>query len=158
VEGDPTSNISEIRKIVYVFQAGKIVYDPTKEKSETQDRNVVTWFDIPVKDINRAKAFYEQVLNIKLFAMSFGEVKFAAFPEKGEGSGASGWLIQNENTQPSGQGTVVYFQVEDLDQAISRVQAAGGTILQPKFKMGQLGYICLIQDTEGNTIGLRASK
>jgi len=158
IDGDPTSNISEIRKIVFVFQAGKIVYDPVKEKSETKDRNVVTWFDIPVKDIDRAKTFYEQVLDIKLFAMSFGEVKFAAFPEKGDGAGASGWLIQNENNQPSGQGAVVYFQVDDLDQAISRVQAAGGRILQPKFEMGQLGYICLIQDTEGNMIGLRAAK
>lgn len=158
VNGDPTSNISEIRKIVYVFQSGKIFYDPSKEKTETKGQNVVTWFDIPVQDIDRAKAFYETVLDIKLFAMSFGDVKFAAFPEKSNASGAAGWLIQNENSQPSGQGTVVYFQVNDLDQAISRVQAAGGIVLQPKFEMGQLGYICLIQDTEGNIIGLRSAK
>jgi imidazolonepropionase-like amidohydrolase/predicted enzyme related to lactoylglutathione lyase len=158
VDGDPTSNISDIRKIVSVFQSGKIVYDPANDKSESKGGNVVTWFDIPVKDIDRAKTFYEKVLDVKLFAMSFGEVKFAAFPEKSDASGAAGWLIQNENNQPSGQGTVVYFQVDDLDLAISRVQAAGGKILQPKFKMGQLGYICLIEDTEGNIIGLRSAR
>jgi imidazolonepropionase-like amidohydrolase/predicted enzyme related to lactoylglutathione lyase len=158
VNGDPTRDISEVRQIEYVFQAGKTVYDPKKEKAETKEKNVVTWFDIPVNDIERAKTFYEKVLDIKLFAMNFGDVKFAAFPDKSNANGSAGWLIQNQNNKPSGQGTVVYFEVTDMDMAVSRIQAAGGKILQPKFKMGQLGYICLFQDTEGNIIGLRSAK
>jgi predicted enzyme related to lactoylglutathione lyase len=158
INGDPTRDISEIRKVVYVFQSGNIVYDPQKDKSETKDKNVVTWFDIPVNDIDRAKTFYETVLDINLIAMNFGDVKFAAFPDKGDAAGAAGWLIQNQNNKPSGQGTVVYFEVDDMDMAINRIQTAGGEILQPKFKMGQLGYICLFKDSEGNTMGLRSSK
>jgi predicted enzyme related to lactoylglutathione lyase len=45
-----------------------------------------------------------------------------------------------------------------MDTVISRIQAAGGKILQPKFNMGQLGYIALFQDSEGNTIGLRSAQ
>jgi hypothetical protein len=90
--------------------------------------------------------------------MDLGEVKFAAFPDKGDAGGATGWLIQNQNSKPSAEGTVIYFEVDDMDMAISRIQAAGGEILQPKFEMGQLGYICLFKDTEGNMVGLRSSK
>jgi imidazolonepropionase-like amidohydrolase/predicted enzyme related to lactoylglutathione lyase len=158
LDGDPTRDVSEVRKIVYVFQSGSIVYDSQKDKSETKGKNVVTWFDIPVNDIDRAKTFYEKVLDIKLIAMNFGDVKFAAFPDKGDAGGAAGWLIQNQNSKPSGQGTVVYFEVDDMDMAVSRIQAAGGEILQLKFKMGQLGYVCLFQDSEGNIVGLRSSK
>jgi imidazolonepropionase-like amidohydrolase/predicted enzyme related to lactoylglutathione lyase len=159
VDGDPTKDISAVKNVLKVFQAGTIAYDSTvAAKSADGNQNAVTWFDIPVNDIDRAKAFYETVLNVKLFSLNLGDIKFASFPEKSNGAGASGWLIQNKSLQPSGQGTVIYFAVDDMDAAINRIQVAGGTILQPKMKMGQLGYICLFQDTEGNTVGLRSSK
>ncbi|NTU83169.1 MAG: VOC family protein, partial [Chloroflexales bacterium] len=148
----------DVRKIVYVLQAGNIVYDPQKDASVSKDTNAVTWFDLPVTDINRAKTFYESVLQIKLSGFDAGEVKVASFPNKNDANGAAGNLIQNPNSKPSGQGTVVYFEVKDIDAAIMRVQSAGGTILLPKTQMGQIGYICLFQDTEGNTVGLRSAK
>lgn len=158
VDGDPSQNIADVRKIVYVLQAGNIVYDPKKDVSEAKPKNAVTWFDIPVSDINRAKTFYENVLQIKLFSLDVGDVKFASFPDKNDANGATGWLIQNPSNKPSGQGTVVYFDVKDIDAAITRIQAAGGKIVMPKTQMGQLGSICLFQDTEGNTVGLRSVK
>lgn len=158
VDGDPSQNIADVRKIVYVLQAGNIVYDPQKDVSVSKDTNAVTWFDLPVTDMNRAKAFYESVLQIKLSGFDAGEVKVASFPTKNDANGAAGNLIQNPNSKPSGQGTVVYFEVKDIDAAIMRVQSAGGTILMPKTQMGQIGSICLFQDTEGNTVGLRSVK
>jgi imidazolonepropionase-like amidohydrolase/predicted enzyme related to lactoylglutathione lyase len=155
VDGDPSRDISEIRKVAAVFQAGEIVYEAGQPESAARSRNVVSWFDIPVNDIERARAFYEAALGIQLMVLEFGEVKFALFPDRGEAGGAAGWLIQSPHNQPSGQGTVVYFEVQDIDGCLSRVPAAGGRASQPKFKMGQLGCICLIQDSEGNTIGLR---
>lgn len=163
VDGDPTQDISAVRKIRYVFQAGTIVFDAQKTPSTANDQaangqNMVSWFEIPVSDIDRAKAFYEKVFAIKLSSMDFGYVKIANFPDHGNATGASGSLMQNPNNQPTGQGTVVYFTVEEMDTVISRIQAAGGKILQPKFNMGQLGYIALFQDSEGNTIGLRSAQ
>jgi predicted enzyme related to lactoylglutathione lyase len=73
---------------------------------------MVSWFELPVSDIDRAKAFYEKVFAIKLSSMDFGYVKIAAFPDPGNATGASGSLMQNPNNQPTGQGTVVYFTVE----------------------------------------------
>lgn len=101
---------------------------------------MVSWFEIPVSDIDRAKAFYEKVFAIKLSSMDFGYVKIANFPDHGNATGASGSLMQNPNNQPTGQGTVVYFTVEEMDTVISRIRATStGEILQPKFNMGRLG-------------------
>ncbi|GEM_PF-6770174 len=56
---------------------------------------------------------------------------------------------------------------EPAHQALLRDQApgqrlnllrAGGTILLPETRMGQLGRICLFRDSEGNTVDLLASK
>lgn len=37
-------------------------------------------------------------------------------------------------------------------------EAAGGTIIPPKLNIGDFGFIALIEDTEGNMIGLRSAR
>jgi predicted enzyme related to lactoylglutathione lyase len=38
------------------------------------------------------------------------------------------------------------------------VEKAGGKIIAPKFKIGEVGWIATIMDTEGNTVGLHSFK
>lgn len=38
----------------------------------------------------------------------------------------------------------------------NRAAQAGGKICQPKMAIGQYGYIALIEDSEGNMIGLHS--
>ncbi len=45
-----------------------------------------------------------------------------------------------------------------LDEVIGRVEKAGGKIVAPKFKLGEVGWIALIKDSEGNIVGLHSSK
>ncbi|MEL7148518.1 MAG: VOC family protein, partial [Bacteroidota bacterium] len=35
---------------------------------------------------------------------------------------------------------------------------AGGQVLQSKMSIGEFGYIAILMDTEGNTIGLHSRK
>jgi len=37
-----------------------------------------------------------------------------------------------------------------------RVPAAGGTIIRPKFSIGDHGSVAIVTDTEGNMIGLHS--
>ncbi len=39
--------------------------------------NPVNWFEIPVKDMNRAKSFYEQVLGVELALNEMGGSEMA---------------------------------------------------------------------------------
>ena len=41
--------------------------------------NRAVWFDIPVADLDRAKEFYEAVLNIQVFKESFDKFEFCVF-------------------------------------------------------------------------------
>jgi uncharacterized protein len=40
----------------------------------------------------------------------------------------------------------------------ARVEAAGGKIVQPKMNIGEFGFVSIIQDSEGNSIGLHSMK
>jgi uncharacterized protein len=55
-------------------------------------------------------------------------------------------------------GTLVYFSTEEITAELGRVEAAGGKIFRQKQDIGEFGFIALIEDTEGNMIGLHSMK
>jgi hypothetical protein len=55
-------------------------------------------------------------------------------------------------------GTLVYFVTDEINSELDRVQAAGGKIIRPKQSIGEFGFIALVEDTEGNMIGLHSMK
>ena len=61
--------------------------------------------------------------------------------------------------KPCANGTRVYLSCEGIiDEVIGRVEKAVGKIITPKFKLAEVGWIALIADTEGNTVGLHSFK
>ena len=127
------------------------------------ETNAVTWFEIPVKDMKRAKKFYETVLDIKLVGQEVeGDMEaMELFPRLPNGSMGrsdvvSGSLIKADRLQPAGNGTLIYLNANpDLDRAIQQIEPAGGKIILPK-KKNHAGYVCIFTDTEGNKMGLFA--
>ena len=61
-----------------------------------------------------------------------------------------------EEFSPGAGGTLVYFGCDDCAVEEGRVNDAGGNVLRSKFAIGDYGFISLIMDTEGNTIGLHS--
>ena len=43
-------------------------------------KNAINWFEIPVKDFDRAKKFYEAILDAEMQPMEMGGMKCAFFP------------------------------------------------------------------------------
>ena len=70
----------------------------------------------------------------------------------------AGSLIYNEEFyQPRDNGTLVYFASENCDNELSRIEAAGGKILQAKKLIAEeIGYMGVFLDTEGNRIALQS--
>jgi len=124
------------------------------------DRNVVVWFEIYVKDMPRAKAFYEAVLDQKLEKLADpgpGVSEMWAFSGKPENPGATGALVKMEGV-PSGMGgVIVYFSCQDCAVECSRVAGSGGKIMKEKFSIGQYGYIALVTHPQGNTVSLHST-
>ncbi len=118
--------------------------------------NPVGWFEIPVKDIERAQAFYQDVLGLKLERHDMGPMRMAWFPMERDVPGAAGSLVQAKEFEPSTKGSTVYFSVESIEDTISRAEEHGGAVLSPKTSIGEYGYYAQIRDTEGNRIAVHA--
>lgn len=121
--------------------------------------NMVLWFEIPVNNMERAIAFYEQVFDVKLTRQQMEEVDMAMFPFAGENTtGASGTLIANaEYYEPGQQGVQVYFcsLAGDIAIELGRVEKAGGTLLKEKTLISEeVGSHGLFLDSEGNRIAM----
>lgn len=119
----------------------------------------VGWFEIYVKDMPRARAFYEAVFEMKLEQLESPapNMELWAFPgPMDESNGASGALVKMDGGPSGGNSTIVYFMSEDCTTETARVLANGGKIEQQKFAIGQYGFAALIADTEGNLIGVHS--
>ena len=120
--------------------------------------NVVSWFEIPAKDLERAKAFYSKVFNKELTDMDMPGMLMSAFPWQDGAPFSGGALVKSEQYVPSTSGTLVYFYCEDVALELSRVEKSGGKIVLPKTSIGNSGFIAHILDTEGNRVGLHSWK
>ncbi|KJY82144.1 lactoylglutathione lyase [Vibrio galatheae] len=121
--------------------------------------NPVGWFEIYVDDMPRAKAFYEAVLQTSLEQLDYDakmNLEMWLFPSSMEQYGAAGALAKMEGVSAGGNSTLVYFSCQDCANEQSRVEAAGGKVMQPKFAIGQYGFISIAADTEGNMIGFHS--
>ena len=119
--------------------------------------NLVVWFDIPVKNLDRAMKFYSTVMSVELKSMEIGPNKQANFPfVPGVASGA---LKESKGNEPSATGLMVYLNGgEDLSIPLERVEAAGGTIFKSKTRLGENGFMAIFKDTEGNHVALHSRK
>lgn len=116
--------------------------------------NPVTWFELPVKDLSRARAFYEEVFETRLEPLDMGGIKMAWFPRDDGAPGVSGGLVEGQGRQPSGTGTLVFFNVADIDSTLSRIERSGGKIVMPRSGGAEQGAMAQFEDTEGNVVAL----
>jgi predicted enzyme related to lactoylglutathione lyase len=123
----------------------------------TPARHAIDWFEIPVRDMDRAAAFYEALLATTIrrehiAPHALGVIKYDA-------SAVGGCLIQGDDVPaPSTAGTLVYLNAgPSLDTVLARVEPAGGRITTPKVTLpGDMGCFAHITDSEGNRVGLHA--
>lgn len=117
-------------------------------------RNPVTAFEIPVRDLDQAVAFYEHVFGITLERAEVDGNQMAHFPYVKGAPGASGSLACGDSYEPSEKGTRVYLHVQDIAATLARAVAAGGAELYPVTDVGALGQVAEFRDCEGNRIAL----
>lgn len=128
------------------------------------NNNVICWFEIYVKDINRAKQFYSDVLGKTFSDMEAPgdapqEMKMSFFntPDPTDQDSVCGALVEMPGTK-EGDGacvnTIVYFPCQDCSIEESRVEKAGGQVVNPKMSIGEHGFCSICVDTEGNLFGL----
>jgi predicted enzyme related to lactoylglutathione lyase len=121
-------------------------------------RNPVGWFEIYVQDLDRAKTFYQTMLQIELQKLTGTDLDLLAFPSAMTSYGAGGALVKMDGMPSGGNGVLVYFSCDDCAVEAARAAAAGGRVVREKFSIGQYGFIALCVDTEGNMFGLHSPR
>ena len=116
----------------------------------------VTWFEIYVQDMDRARSFYESVLQVALRKLNTGDLDYWAFPPVTTGMGTSGGLVRIPGVPSGGNSTLVYFECDDCAVVAARVGAAGGKLHREKMSIGEYGFVALAIDTDGNVFGLHS--
>jgi predicted enzyme related to lactoylglutathione lyase len=124
-----------------------------------KNSNSLNWFELPAKDITRAKKFYETIFNVQMQDM--GEMmgmKMVGFPSENGNGKASGGLVESQMHQPSTEGAVVYLNANpSIQTVIDRIEAAGGKVVMPKTEISpEIGQMAFFIDSEGNKVGLHA--
>ena len=118
--------------------------------------NAVNWFEIPATDLDRAKKFYETVMDKELTYMEMGPSKMAMFPMEQGAPNSSGALVKEEGYVPSENGSVVYFSVDSIENTLEKVQSNGGSTITPKVSIGEHGFVAHFKDCEGNRVALHS--
>ena len=119
-------------------------------------RNPVGWFELYVQDMDRARSFYETVLDITLEKLEMPDIEMYGFPMDMDSHGTSGSLIKVPGVPSGGTGTMVYFGCVDCAVEESRVEEAGGTVERPKMSIGEYGFVTVLKDPDGNLVGLHS--
>lgn len=121
-------------------------------------KNAVSWFEIPAKELSRAKKFYESVLDIKMEDMEIDDdLKMTMFPV--EEGGVGGAICEHKKFyKPSHEGSLVYISANpDLQKVLDKVKQNRGKIIRKKTIItDEYGYMAIIEDTEGNRVALHS--
>ena len=120
-------------------------------------RNAIDWFEIPVRDLDRAATFYESLLATTIRRETIAGQALGVFSHGEAATG--GCLIAGDNVPaPAVNGTLIYLNAgPSLDAVLARVEGLGGRVTTPKVTLpGDMGVFAHIADTEGNRVGLHA--
>lgn len=118
--------------------------------------NAINWFEILVRNFERARKFYSTVLGVRIDSQTIMGMTMGFFPA----NGVSGALVKGKGYIPSTRGSLVYLNGgRDLKVILSRVRKAGGVVLLPKtFISKDIGFMGMFIDCEGNKVALHSPK
>jgi uncharacterized protein len=121
----------------------------------------VVHFEIPVDDASRAKEFYSSIFDWELQDTDMGEgyiyttVTTTPIDEQSqlpsEPGAINGGLMRRAAETPA---PVITIGVGAIDEALKKVEAGGGSVVQRRTEIPNIGAFAYFKDSEGNVLGL----
>jgi hypothetical protein len=118
----------------------------------------VVHFEVPFEDQERAASFYAEAFGWELQAMpetSYVMVTTGPTAPMGGGPKEPGFVNGGMLARDGDiTGPVLVVEVDDIDEALATVERLGGSTVQPKAPVGDMGFAAYFRDSEGNLMGL----
>jgi predicted enzyme related to lactoylglutathione lyase len=120
----------------------------------------VVHFEIPVDDTARAKEFYGSIFDWDLSdsdmggGMVYTTAGTVAIDENmrpKEPGAINGGIMRRTSDTPT---PVITIQVDSIDEALKKIEAGGGSTVQPRTDIPNMGAFGYFKDSEGNVMGL----
>jgi predicted enzyme related to lactoylglutathione lyase len=116
----------------------------------------VVHFEIPHDDAERARGFYAQAFGWQLMPLPEMDYTMVTSGPSGHQGPTEAGFINGGMMQRQGPFTSpnVVIDVENLEDALEAVNAAGGSTVAERQAVGDMGFVAYFRDTEGNVLGL----
>lgn len=106
--------------------------------------------EIPSTDLEASKEFYKKVFDWDL--KDFGNGYLLYNSHKGITIG-----LRKVKKVNSGDSTIFHVSVTDIEDVLDKVKTAGGKVFREKTVIPVFGWFALLNDNEGNILGLYQS-
>ena len=115
-----------------------------------------TYFDLTVTDIAAARAFFEAVLDWRFepFQMPYEYYRITTGTPDQPGIDGGVGSVKDAAAADGKPMTQVTVDVPDLDAAILRVNAAGGSVIEPKMPIPGIGWYATCAEPGGLKFGM----
>lgn len=117
----------------------------------------VVHFEIPANDTDRASSFYKKVFGwdimpipeMRYTILRTGPVDEDNMPT--EPGFISGGMMKRQEKMPN---PIIMINVDSVNDALETVKAEGGSVVEEKIKVGDMGFVGYFKDTEDNVMGV----
>jgi uncharacterized protein len=128
-----------------------------REYGGVRELDKIVHFEIPTDDISRAQNFYKSTFGWQLDemeGMDYTIVRTVDVDEQQmpkEPGAINGGMMKRSPVTPS---PVITINVDSINDSLKKVEAGGGTVVQPRQEIPGMGAFAYFKDTEGNVMGL----
>jgi predicted enzyme related to lactoylglutathione lyase len=114
------------------------------------------YFDLTVKDLGRARAFFESVFGWRFekFSMPYEYYRIQAGSADEPGIDGGIGAVEATETSAGAPLTQVTIPVPDLDDFISRVGTAGGHVIESRMPIPGVGWYATCAEPGGLKFGM----
>ncbi len=104
------------------------------------------WNELSTRDLEKAKDFFNKILG---WEYTVDENNYTMILNNGRMNG--GMMQMDESWGDMPPNWMIYFNIDDLDAAIAKVDGLGGKVIMGKTSAGAVGEFAIVSDPAGGT-------
>ncbi len=119
--------LKKMSLFAFILLLSSEVFAETQRKLPVEKigKNIGTYFEIPVSDLERAIKFYSSVFGCEFTRDNVHGNEMALFSFNGNAAGITGALAKGETYKPSTSGSLIYLSSENMNYSTQSSHALG---------------------------------